>query len=186
MGDKSVFEKRQVAAAIRTDEDFQAALESAVDVLFLQNSNILTVEEQIKAGHEAGKKVFIHMDFSEGIGKDRAGLQYLKKVNADGIITTKTGMIRPAKDVGLITVQRFFIVDSHSVDTAVDSIRIAKPDVVEIMPGVLNKKIAEFAEKVNTTILAGGLIEFETEVDQAIGAGATAVSTACRKLWDYK
>ena len=186
MGDKSVFDSRQVAAAVRTEEDFQAALKSKVDVIFLQNSNILTVADHIKQSHEAGKKAFIHMDFSDGIGKDRAGLEYLKMLDADGIITTKTGMIRPAKDVGLMTIQRFFIVDSHSVDTAVESIRIAKPHVVEIMPGVLNNKIVEFAEKVNTTILAGGLIEFEEEVDAAIEAGAAAVSTACRRLWDYK
>ena len=107
-------------------------------------------------------------------------------MGADGILTTKTGMIRSARDIGLITVQRFFIVDSHSVDTAVDSIKIAKPDVVEIMPGVVEKKIKEFAEKVDTPILAGGLIEFEEEVDNAIDAGAKAVSTANKKLWNYK
>ena len=102
------------------------------------------------------------------------------------MLTTKTNLIRPAKDAGLITVQRFFIVDSHSVDTAVESIRIAKPDIVEIMPGVVCKKIVEFAEKVSVPILVGGLLEFEQEVDDAIAAGATAVSTANRHLWDYK
>ena len=76
--------------------------------------------------------------------------------------------------------------DSHSVDTAVESIRIAKPDVVEIMPGVVEKKIREFAKKVSMEILVGGLLEFEEEVDAAIAAGATAVSTAKRALWDYK
>ena len=107
-------------------------------------------------------------------------------MGADGILTTKTNMIRPAKDCGLITVQRFFIVDSHSVDTAVESIRIAKPDVVEIMPGVVEKKIREFTEKVSMEILVGGLIELKEEVDAAIEAGATAVSTANRELWNYR
>ena len=76
--------------------------------------------------------------------------------------------------------------DSHSVDTAVDSIKIAKPDIVEIMPGVVDKKIREFADRVDTPILAGGLIEFEEEVDRALDAGAKAVSTANQKLWEYK
>lgn len=186
MGDKNVFNNRKVAAAVRTEEDFQAALGSSVDVIFLLYSNILTVDEHIKAAHEANKKIFIHMDFAEGIGKDRAGMEFLKRMDVDGILTTKTNMIRPAKDAGLITVQRFFILDSHSVDTALDSIRIAKPDVVEIMPGVVVKKIKEFADKVNTPILVGGLLEFKEEVDAAIDAGATAVSTADRILWDYK
>ncbi len=182
----TLFDERKVAAAVRTEEDFQEALRSKVDVIFLQNSNILNIGGMIEKGHAAGKKVLIHMDFADGIGKDRVGLQYVKLQGADGILTTKTNMIRPAKELGLITVQRFFIVDSHSVDTAVDSIRIAKPDVVEIMPGVVSKKIIEFNEKVKTIIIAGGLIEFTREVDEALAAGATAVSTADRSLWDYK
>ena len=183
----SLFDKRAVAAAVRTEEDFSAALKSEVDVIFLLYSSIMTVEAQIDRAHKAGKKALIHMDFAEGIGKDRAGLHFIKLKGADGILTTKTNMIRPAKDIGLVTVQRFFIVDSHSVDTAVESIRIAKPDVVEIMPGVVCKKIHEFSDKVrNTPILAGGLIEFKEDVDNAIEAGATAVSTANRQLWDYR
>ncbi len=182
----SIFETKQVAASVRSDEDFCSALKSNVKVIFLQNSNILNVKDQIERAHGAGKKVFIHMDFAEGIGKDKAGLNFVKLMGADGILTTKTGMIRSARDLGLITVQRFFIVDSHSVDTAVDSIKIAKPDIVEIMPGVVRKKIKEFADRVDTPILAGGLIEFEEEVDNALEAGARAVSTANRKLWEYK
>ena len=172
-----IFSKKKVAASVRTDEDFHDALKTDVEVIFLQNSDILNVNDQISDAHAAGKKVFIHMDFAEGIGKDRAGMNYIKLLGADGILTTKTGMVRTARDIGLLTVQRFFIVDSHSVDTAVESIKIAKPDIVEIMPGVVVKKIKEFAGKVDTPILAGGLIEFETEVDQALEAGATAVST---------
>ena len=182
----SLFSRRKVAAAVRTEADFQAALNSKVDVVFMHGTNLLTLDEQIERAHNAGKKLFIHMDFAEGIGKDRAGLEYVKLRGADGIISTKTSMIRQARDAGLITVQRFFIVDSHSVDTAVDSIRIAKPDIVEIMPGVVEKKIKEFAEKVSMEILAGGLIEFKEDVDIAIGAGATAVSTADRELWNYR
>ena len=186
MGDKAVFNNRRVAAAVRTQEDFLAALDSSVDVIFLLYSNILTVGEHIQKSHDAGKKVFVHMDFTEGIGKDRAGLQYLKGLGADGILTTKTSMIRPAKEAGLITVQRFFILDSHSVDTALDSIRIAKPDVVEIMPGVVVKKIKEFAEKASMPIIAGGLVETAEEVRAALEAGAKAVSTASKNLWNYK
>ena len=182
----SIFENKRVAASVRTDEDFEAALKSGVEVIFLQNSNILNIKDQIESAHRANKKVFIHMDFAEGIGKDRAGLNFVKIMGADGILTTKTGLVRSARDIGLITVQRFFIVDSHSVDTAVDSIKIARPDIVEIMPGIVDKKIKEFAGKVETPILAGGLIEYEDEVDRALEAGARAVSTATRSLWEYK
>lgn len=182
----SVFGNRRVCAAVRTREDFDFALGTKVDVIFLLYSNILNMNSYVEKAHQAGKKIFIHMDFVEGVGKDRVGLEYLKNLGVDGILTTRSNLIRAAKELGLVTIQRFFIVDSHSVDTAVESIRIAKPDVVEIMPGVVRKKIREFAEKVSTDILAGGLVEFKEDVDLAIEAGATAVSTADRELWNYR
>ena len=51
----SLFDKRAVAAAVRTEEDFSAALESDVDVIFLLYSSIMTVESQIERAHKAGK-----------------------------------------------------------------------------------------------------------------------------------
>ena len=182
----SMFDNRKVCAAVRTGEDFDVALESKVDVIFLLYSSIINVEDYIKRANEAGKKIFLHMDFIEGIGKDRAGLQYVKSLGADGILTTKSNIVRIAKDAGLVTVQRFFIVDSHSVDTAMDSVRIAKPDVVEIMPGIIDKKIAEVKMRSKMEVLAGGLIELEEHVDKAVASGATAVSTAKRELWNYR
>ena len=84
--------------------------------------------------HSAGKKAFIHVDFAEGIGKDRFGLEFLSKQGADGVLTTRTNIIKAAKEFNLITVQRFFMIDSHSVGTSIESIKISKPDIIEIMP----------------------------------------------------
>ncbi|MBR5740500.1 MAG: glycerol-3-phosphate responsive antiterminator [Firmicutes bacterium] len=180
------FDLKKVVASVRTDDEFKAALRSDAEVIFLQNTSITNVNEQIGLAHDYGKKVFIHTDFMEGIGKDKAGLGYIRKLGCDGMLSTKTGMIRSGKDVGLLTVQRFFIVDTHSVDTAIDSIRIGKPDFVEIMPGVIEKTIRRFASEVETPIIAGGLINRTDEVDNALNAGAVAVSTGQSALWNYR
>ena len=74
----SVFSSRKVAAAVRTREDFEIALKSRVDVIFLLYSSIMNIKGYIDKCHKANKKIFIHMDFVEGIGKDRAGLEFLK------------------------------------------------------------------------------------------------------------
>ena len=138
----SVFGNRKVAAAVRDQRRILISrLRSEVDVIFLLYSSILTMKSYVDRCHEANKIIFIHMDFVEGIGKDRAPVWlFLKKWAWDGILTTRTNLIRPARDLGLITVQRFFIVDSHSVDTAVESIRIAKPDVSRDYAGSPHKK----------------------------------------------
>lgn len=180
------FMNKPIAAAIRTEKDFSTALRSDVDMIFLLHSNIMTVNQYIKEIHSAGKKAFIHVDFAEGIGKDRYGLEFLAKQGVDGILTTRTNIVKAAKDYGLITVQRFFIVDSHSLGTSVESIKISKPDIIEIMPGVVTKKIKEFADKANVPIIAGGLIETMEEVRTALEAGATVVSTGEAELWSMQ
>lgn len=180
------FMKKPIAAAIRTEKDFSTALRSDVDMIFLLHSNIMTVQQYIKEIHSAGKKAFVHVDFAEGIGKDRYGLEFLAKQGVDGILTTRTNIVKAAKEYGLITVQRFFIVDSHSLGTSVDSIKISKPDIIEIMPGVVTKKIKEFADKASMPIIAGGLVETVEEVKAALVAGADVVSTGEADLWNVE
>lgn len=179
------FIKAPIAAAIRTDQDFSAALRSQVDMVFLLHSNIMTIKQCVKEIHSSGKKVFIHVDFMEGIGKDKFGLEFLAKQGVDGILTTRTNIIKAAKEFGLITVQRFFMVDSHSVGTSVDSIKISKPDIIEIMPGIITKKIKEFSQIVDMPIIAGGIVETEEEVRLALEAGAAVVSTGEVNLWNF-
>ena len=180
------FMRKPIAAAIRTEKDFSTALRSDVDMIFLLHSNIMTVHQYVKEIHSAGKKAFVHVDFAEGLGKDRYGLEFLAKQGVDGILTTRTNIVKAAKEYGLITVQRFFIVDSHSLGTSVDSIKISKPDIIEIMPGVVTKKIKEFAEKASMPIIAGGLVETAEEVRAALEAGANVVSTGEAELWSME
>lgn len=175
---------KKIAAAIRTEKDFSKALKSRVDVVFLLHSNIITVNQSVKEIHSAGKKAFVHLDFAEGIGKDRAGIEFLAKNGVDGILTTRTNIVRMAKEYNLTTVQRFFIVDSHSLNTSMESIKISKPDIIEIMPGIVTKKIKEFREKITTPIIAGGIIETEQEVIAALEVGADIVSTGEVDLWN--
>ena len=41
-------------------------------------------------------------------------------IGIDGIISTRSNIIAVANDCGLSTVQRFFMIDSRSVDTALE------------------------------------------------------------------
>lgn len=172
-----------IIAAVRTKEDFNCAVESPIKIIFSLKSNILTLQEEVEKAHANNKKLFIHVDFAEGVGKDRFGLKFMSRYGIDGIISTRANIIRLAKECNLATVQRFFIVDSHSVDTAVESIDSSKPDMIEIMPGILPRTIFGFKSKVKMPVIAGGLIETKSDIIDAIKAGATAISTAKKELW---
>ena len=171
-----------VIAAIR-DDRWKAALSSSADVLFYLSCNLLTVEQKILEAHDAGKVIFIHIDLSEGVGKDRAGLAYLAKCGVDGIISTKAQLIRAAKDLGLLTVQRFFALDSQGMGSVLEMLKNTNPHFMEIMPGVI-PKVIERLSKENIPVIAGGLIETKGEITAALRSGATAISTGRVDLWE--
>ena len=172
-----------IIAAVRNDDEFNSAILSSGKIIFDLSPSMLTLEEKIKKAHKSNKKLFIHLDLAEGIGKDKAGVCYVKKLGVDGIISTRVNIIKFAREEKLFTVQRFFIVDSQSLNTAVESVKSSKPDMIEIMPGVVEKVIKYMKEKVSVPIIAGGIIETEEEVKRALDAGATAISTGKKEFW---
>ena len=172
-----------IIAAVKTREELDAAKLSGVKIIFDLSPDILSLEEVVREAHSCGKRIFLHMDLAEGIGKDKAGLQYVKQKKVDGIISTRVSIIKAARDVGLFTVQRFFAVDSHSIDTTLESIKSSKPDMIEVMPGIATKIVSRFA-KSGIPVIAGGLVQTKQEVTEALGAGALAVSTGQIELWD--
>ena len=102
---------------------------------------------------------------------------------ADGIISTRTQLIRAAHDSGLLAVQRFFILDSKGMHSISETIENTRPDLIEIMPGVIPKALkAVAAHKI--PVIAGGLIETKQEVTAALSADAIAVSTGKKELWN--
>ncbi|MBQ8796750.1 MAG: glycerol-3-phosphate responsive antiterminator [Oscillospiraceae bacterium] len=177
----SLLECDPVIAAI-SDDKWLEALKSPAKVIFYLSADLLTIGEKVQQAHDAGKILMVHMDLAEGIGKDRAGVAYLEKCGADGIISTKGSMIRFAKEQGLVAIQRCFALDSRGLDSIADTLRNTAPHLMEIMPGVIPKAISKFAMS-NVPVIAGGLLQTKAEVTEALGAGATAVSTGAKELW---
>ena len=175
--------QNKVIAAVRTYDEVIKASQSDVKIVFDLSPDILTLEKHVNILHKTGKKLFIHMDLAEGIGKDRSGVVYAKQLGVDGIISTRSAIIKTARDSGLFTVQRFFIVDSHSIDTTIEALKSSKAQMIEIMPGIAGKVIDKLKQSINVPIIAGGIIETEDEVIQAIKSGAAAVSTGKENLW---
>lgn len=174
----------RIIAAVRTAAEFEGAVKSKVGIIFHLSPDLHTVADMAKNAHDCGKKLFIHLDLATGIGKDKSGILYAKNAGVDGVLSTRVNIIKAARECGVFTVQRFFIVDSHSVDTTVEAVKAAKPDMIEIMPGVLTKGIKRLRQLVNVPIIAGGLIDSTDEIDEAVTSGATAVSTGKNELWN--
>ncbi len=173
-----------IFAAVKGCDDFELAIKSKVSKVFYLYPDIKDLKTIADKAHNADKKIFIHIDLTAGLGKDHSGIEYAKKMGIDGIISTRTNLIKAAKECGLITIQRFFIVDSHSIDTTVETVKASKADFIEVMPGIAHKIIEKLKTRIATPIIAGGIIETIAEVAQATDSGAYAVSTSAVDLWN--
>ena len=175
---------KRIIAAVRGNYELEEAVKSNVWMIFMLTPNIEDIKWQTELVHKAGKKFFIHIDLAEGIGKDEYGIRFVKDASVDGIISTRTNIIKMASKLGVCTVQRFFIVDSHSVNTSIEAAKQSKADMIEIMPGTVAKVIKRMKQDLETPIIAGGLVETQAEIDEAFSCGATAISTGKSDFWN--
>ena len=174
-----------IIAAVRDEEDLESVIKSKAHIVFVLFGDIISIPDIAKKLMASNKKVFVHLDMIGGLKADQAGVKFIKKfVNPYGIITTKAANIKYGNQEGLITIQRMFIVDSMSFKTGIKSLKEASPNAIEVMPGVSNCIINRIKEKTKLPIIAGGLISEKEDIYNAIDAGAIAISTTCRKLWN--
>ena len=178
------YELYPIIAAVKSREDLEIAVRSDVQAIFLLSSNIIDIESTAEFVHSHEKILFIHMDFVDGLSKDSSGVRYLSTKGIDGIISTRSNIIAAAHDAGISCVQRFFMIDSRSVDTALDTLKQSKADMIEIMPALAYKSITKIKNNIQIPIIAGGLIESRDEVYKALGAGASMISTGKSDLWN--
>lgn len=170
-----------VIAAVQQDA-LREAIDSPAEVIFHLGADLMSIPDIVQAVHNANKYIFIHIDLVEGLGRDRTAVKYIAQCGADGIISTKAQLIRYAKEYDLVTVQRFFAVDSKGVESIEEILHSSNPHLMEIMPGVIGKAIRRFS-KSHVPVIAGGLIQSKAEVTAALNCGAIAVSTGQADLW---
>lgn len=174
----------QTIAAVQKEEDVQLAIESRVNVIFLLTGSIFNIKELVERVKLAGKEVFLHMEFIEGIAADRGGVAYVARhVRPTGIISTKSNLIKAAKEEGLMAIQRIFLIDRSAVQRGIKAVEQSHPDAIEVMPGLMPRIIREMTAMTPLPIIAGGLVGYQDEIDEALKAGALAVSAGASSLW---
>lgn len=182
--DREIFNDNPVIAAISNLENFTKALKSPCKIIFMLTGSIFNLRAYVKKAEEYGKVVFIHFDLMDGLTKDATGLRVVKEhIKAFGIISTRSSLIRKAKDAGFFTIQRLFLLDSISYQKGVQDIKTTKPDAIEIMPGIIPKMTKEIVETTRIPVIAGGLIKEKEDVIENLKAGAICISTGREDIW---
>ncbi|ERM92052.1 glycerol-3-phosphate responsive antiterminator [Caldanaerobacter subterraneus] len=173
-----------IIAAVREIKDVKEAVSSNTQVIFLLAGDIMNICDLVDFIKKNGKIAFIHFDLIEGLGKDTKAVEYIaERIKPHGIISTRNNILDHAKDFGLFSIQRLFMLDSQALKTGLSSAKQIRPDAVEILPGIMPSIIKEVANDVLMPVIAGGLVRTKEEVINAIKAGAIAVSTSEKSLW---
>lgn len=106
-----------VIAAVNCDEGLDAALASDCEVVFLLQGTVMTIAPQVAYVKAAGKRALVHIDLIDGFSGREVVVDALHALCApDGVISTRPPLLRRAHQLGLVTVQRVFAIDSKSCD----------------------------------------------------------------------
>ena len=179
------FEKSPVIPSAHTPEAVLRAAKTPAAAIFLLGGSIQTLPEMIRIAHENDKRAFVHIDLAEGLGRDETAVRWcVENLRADGVISTKPGLLKAAAELGAITIQRLFLMDSASFEHGKKMLRNTPPHMAEVLPGIAPKAIRELSGALNKPVIAGGLITEPKEIALALQAGASAVSVGDEKLWN--
>lgn len=177
-------EDNPIIAAISNVKQIDQVLKSPCRIVFLLTGDILNIENIVKQLRDSGKIVYVHLDLLGGFSKDAIALKYISKsIKPDGIITTKSNLVKVAKELNIFVIQRLFILDSLSLVSGINSIKSIRPDAVEILPGIMPKIIEEIRMETRIPVIAGGLIRDKSDVIDSLNAGAVGISTTNKEVW---
>lgn len=152
------FENEPIIAAVKTEEQLQRALGSECNIIFFLFGNICNIPNLVQSVKERGKYAFVHIDLINGLAAKEIAADYIRSfTRADGVLSTKPQILRHAREIGLITVLRVFVLDSLALDN-IEKLRAAcNPDLIELVPGLMPKIIRQVHSLHRTPLIAGGL-----------------------------
>ncbi len=173
-----------VIAAAKDEAGLNTCLLSPCDVVVVLFGNILDIAKITEKITDAGRIAIVHLDLIDGLSASPSAVDYIQnRTRATGIISTKSVIIKRAKQVGLIAIQRFFLLDSLALSNISKQIHQNNPDFIELIPGAMPKIISEVTSSLtDVPVITGGLIRDTQDVVNALDSGAIAVSVTNSRL----
>ncbi|MDQ0063776.1 glycerol-3-phosphate responsive antiterminator [Paenibacillus harenae] len=173
-------------ASIKDPRHIEVALSlrGQLSGVFLLTGHIGVVKGYVDVFKEHQLPVFLHLDKIGGLSTDNYGLEYLAKaIKPTGIISTKTNVVKTAKKMDLMTIQRFFLVDTEGLDNIAKSLCQIEPDIIEVMPARIPDMIGKVKAFTSIPIITGGLLYERSHAEECLKNGATAISSSKPELW---
>ncbi|WP_343226065.1 glycerol-3-phosphate responsive antiterminator [Paenibacillus sp. ACRRY] len=173
------FEGQSMLPAAKSMKQFEAIIDGPYTYGVLLDTHIAQLESLLDEARRRSKKILLHADLVQGLKNDEYAAEYLcQHIRPAGLISTRATVIQKAKQKGITAIQRVFLLDTNALEKSYQLLAKTQPDYIEVLPGVIPHIITEVAERTGIPIIAGGLIRSAKEVELALQAGATAVTTS--------
>jgi len=181
---RDLFEISPIITAVKDDTGVAHAVETESPVVFVLYGTICTISDIVQKLKDHGKIAIVHADLIVGLGTKEVVVDFIhQNTEADGIISTKSSIVKRAMELGMIAGQRTFLIDSMALEMTKKQLTVLRPDFMEIMPGVMPKILKIVRTYTDIPLVAGGLISDKKDIIAAFDAGVDAVSTTREELW---
>ncbi|EUJ17795.1 glycerol uptake responsive antiterminator [Listeria aquatica FSL S10-1188] len=181
-----LFARQRIIPAAHNQKDIEkiAELKNSGHYMVMLETHVAQLKSLVTFASSTGKKVLLHADLINGLKNDDYAIDFLcQEIRPAGIISTRGNVILKAKQHKVLAIQRLFMIDSSANTKGKALIQKVQPDAIELLPGILPEQIENMIREMKIPVIAGGLIEREEQVQQALLAGATAITTSDKKLW---
>jgi glycerol uptake operon antiterminator len=181
----SLLEQTRVIPAVRAPELLPDSTLSPGKIVYFLFGNPEEIGTQAELVVTAGKIPIVNIDLASGFARDQAAVSFLAHQYVHGIISTHPEPLRAAREFGLYSIKRTFLLDSAALDSALRSLDQFEPDALEVLPAMAAPYILEKVRKryPNLPVIAGGLIKTLREIEELVKQGIDAVSVSAPTLW---
>jgi glycerol uptake operon antiterminator len=182
---RSILEQSRIIPAIRSPEHVAGAIASPSSVIFLMCGTPSTIGSLIWRLNDMGKMPIVNLDLLSGLARDSHAVEFLADAGAAGVISTHQDILRAARALGLISIQRTFAIDSAAINSCLSRFKHFVPDVMELLPAVAGPIVLPKVRDAfpDLLIIGCGLVTSIKQIDDMVQQGVTSISASDPALW---
>jgi glycerol uptake operon antiterminator len=148
--------------------------------------NIMNARRIVHYVKSHQRYVFVDIDLVGGLNQDEQSINFLtREVGADGIISTHRNAILLAKKKKVLTVLKIFVYDEHSLESALQNIDQCRPDILEVLPGVVLPLVVDkIKSRTDIPINASGFMDVSAaSIAHLLDLGVSGLHISDPELW---
>lgn len=138
------FHSLPILPAVKSMRELERVLHSPYMYIVLLDSHVAQLKNIVKLAEQHGKKILLHADMINGLKNDEYAAEFLcQEIRPAGLISTRAGVIRVAKQKGLIAIQRVFLLDTIALEKSYVLIEKTQPTILKfflVLCPILSKK----------------------------------------------